>query len=242
MDKALQQLYWACRQKSEFPGEVPDESTGAVTTDAILEGLGLMRPPPEAPHMPHASEQQESMKTKDQVKPCHVLHTPPTEPDSAQNDPTLTPSSSFVTSPSTYHRRPTCSASLQRTPLCEEDFNIHTSKHWQIVSVSPQASTCDHNTPPNTVQPATKISGDVGDVASFMDTDKSLYAGSYTIAAAFGSASNFSGPRHWDTGQAEEMGTWTSKSYPVPQGTICDTYVAPWPGALAGAYQSIVPV
>ena len=44
IDEALQNLYWACREGRGFPGTVPDESTGHVSTDAILHGLGFMPP------------------------------------------------------------------------------------------------------------------------------------------------------------------------------------------------------
>jgi hypothetical protein len=44
MDKALQQLYWACRRKDGFPGVPPDEGTGTISTNDILEALGLIRP------------------------------------------------------------------------------------------------------------------------------------------------------------------------------------------------------
>lgn len=47
MDQAVQTLYWACRQNRGFPGTIPDESGGSVSTDAILRGLGLTPPSAE---------------------------------------------------------------------------------------------------------------------------------------------------------------------------------------------------
>jgi hypothetical protein len=35
--EAIQRLYSACRTKSGFPGKIPDESTGTITTTAILK-------------------------------------------------------------------------------------------------------------------------------------------------------------------------------------------------------------
>jgi hypothetical protein len=35
-------MYWACRNGRDFPGTLPDETSGRVTTHAILEGLGLI--------------------------------------------------------------------------------------------------------------------------------------------------------------------------------------------------------
>jgi len=57
MDEALQRLYWACRTTSGFPGSIPDDSTGVVTTEAILKGLGLMSTTLEEPSRPPASKQ-----------------------------------------------------------------------------------------------------------------------------------------------------------------------------------------
>ena len=44
IDEALQRLYWASREGRGVPGIVPDESSGRVSTDAILQGLGLSPP------------------------------------------------------------------------------------------------------------------------------------------------------------------------------------------------------
>ncbi|KAK5437527.1 hypothetical protein LTR34_001071 [Exophiala xenobiotica] len=44
MDEALQRLYWACREGRGFPGVIPDESSGRVSANAILRGLGLDPP------------------------------------------------------------------------------------------------------------------------------------------------------------------------------------------------------
>jgi hypothetical protein len=41
-DTAIQQLYWACRRKQGFPGQIPDESSGQISTTDVLRGLGLL--------------------------------------------------------------------------------------------------------------------------------------------------------------------------------------------------------
>jgi hypothetical protein len=43
IDGAIQRLHWACRRQEGFPGTLPDQTTGAGTTNNILEGLGLIR-------------------------------------------------------------------------------------------------------------------------------------------------------------------------------------------------------
>jgi hypothetical protein len=49
IDEALQRLYWACREGRGFPGVVPDESSGRVSTETILQGLGLSPPAVDTP-------------------------------------------------------------------------------------------------------------------------------------------------------------------------------------------------
>jgi hypothetical protein len=43
-EEGLRRLYWACRNGSDFPGEIPDESNGFVATTAVLEALGINVP------------------------------------------------------------------------------------------------------------------------------------------------------------------------------------------------------
>ena len=43
-DEALIRLYWASRNGTGFPGEVPDETGEKLTVNAILQGLGLTEP------------------------------------------------------------------------------------------------------------------------------------------------------------------------------------------------------
>ncbi|KIW17328.1 hypothetical protein PV08_04520 [Exophiala spinifera] len=59
MDEALQRLYWACREGRGFPGVIPDESSGRVSTDAILRGLGL--DPPAVERVGPIKSQSESV-------------------------------------------------------------------------------------------------------------------------------------------------------------------------------------
>jgi len=42
-DTSLQQLYWACRKNTGFPGRIPDEPDGVVLNTNILKGLGLIQ-------------------------------------------------------------------------------------------------------------------------------------------------------------------------------------------------------
>ncbi|KIW71688.1 hypothetical protein, variant 3 [Phialophora macrospora] len=63
IDEALQRLYWACRERTGFPGLIPDESSGRVSTDAILRGLGLSPPQVDNPQ-PGGSRSDSMLDTR----------------------------------------------------------------------------------------------------------------------------------------------------------------------------------
>jgi len=74
-DEALQRLYWACRKKSDFPGNIPDESNGFVTTAAVLDGLGInvrdlddMGVPQEIKRPVHSFETDTQVRTQPQLQ------------------------------------------------------------------------------------------------------------------------------------------------------------------------------
>ncbi|OAP56633.1 hypothetical protein AYL99_08745 [Fonsecaea erecta] len=66
IDEALQRLYWACREGRGFPGVIPDESAGRVSTDAILRGLGLSPPPVDNTRLA-ASRSDSILETQEQL-------------------------------------------------------------------------------------------------------------------------------------------------------------------------------
>jgi len=92
-DIALQRLYWACRTKSDFPGEIPDESTGTVTTEAILKGLGLIEATPDGSGL--------SPKASPSTRPLdkNQIITPPAEAELTREDPLSSAESSSTVPP-----------------------------------------------------------------------------------------------------------------------------------------------
>ncbi|OQU95666.1 hypothetical protein CLAIMM_01847 [Cladophialophora immunda] len=84
-DEALQRLYWACRRKEDFPGNLPNESKGTVTTKDILEGLGLIGP--ELNDSPF----EQSVKVADHISSSvmsHSLHAESTQSTTPSPSPT----------------------------------------------------------------------------------------------------------------------------------------------------------
>ena len=95
IDEALQRLYWACRQGRGFPGTIPDESSGRVSTDAILRGLGLS--PPSVDHA-HASRTRSDLilETQAQVLARRSYHPPDIPPQPGDRSRTGTVSSAIT--------------------------------------------------------------------------------------------------------------------------------------------------
>ncbi|KIW36275.1 hypothetical protein, variant [Exophiala oligosperma] len=225
MDVALQQLYWACRQKSGFPGKLPDESTGAVTTDAILEGLGLVRPLLRGRQSPFTTEGQPyDVDISDSDKLCDHLRTSPAEGDSAQSSP-ITVSSSFGVPPSTYRGRPASGSSSQSVFPCERNFSMETNTYLPSVVAATQDTIHDLDTPPDAVKSV--------DRNELQDTD------SYTVATGFKPADLAPEMKCRDSCQGKQSERRAFDNCLAPEGIMFDSYLAPWPGSLAAAFQSV---
>lgn len=162
MDEALQQLYWACRRKFGFPGEIPDESTGVITTDAILKGLGFMVP-----------------NNPDPLETCHHSCTPPIKRDSARSIHTASSSSFLLISPPEYGRRPSRSPSGTFPIPCEENLNTDTNTPRSGGELH-QALIRDLNTLSNRAQNATGICYHGGMVFPHLQMRMHRYVRSHT--------------------------------------------------------------
>ncbi|KAK5020899.1 hypothetical protein LTS07_011364 [Exophiala sideris] len=242
LDEAIQRLYWACRRKTNFPGDVPDESTGVVTTDVILRGLRLSGPGLDGARQPP----DQSERNHDHDGPHPQTTTSPVEPDplhsnnatsASTSTSTSTPRSSFA-SPSTYGRRLLASPSLQPPSPSELNFSMNLEMLPQTVAVSPQAP-ARRPVPtmvgfgPRTEIPAQASHG--GD--PYLDGDAFLDASWCTVPMESSSPPDLlSGALHWDSVATRRPHSMDQSSQPGP---LCDSYLAPWPGSLAAAYQSV---
>ncbi|KIW36560.1 uncharacterized protein PV06_11210 [Exophiala oligosperma] len=225
-DIALQQLYWACRQKSGFPGKLPDESTGAVTTDAILEGLGLLRPLLGGRQSLFTTEGQPYDKDiPDSDKSCDHLRISFAEGDSAQSSPITVSSSSFDAPPSTYRGTPACGSSGQSVFACKENFNMETNTSLPSVVTAAQAPIHD---------PVTQH-----DAAQIVDRNDSQDTDSYTVAPGFKPADLAPEMKGRDSCQVKQLERRAFDNCVALEGIMFDSYLAPWPGSLAAAFQSV---
>lgn len=232
MDDALQRLYWACRRKASFPGDVPDESTGVVTTDAILRGLHLSGPTldgPKQPDRPGGSHEHDSRG--------HQTITPPAEPDSIRSDSATSISQSSLASPSKYSQRPLASPFLPSPSPSELNFSLNTDMPPSTVRLTPQASACRPIHTIARLQPDTDIPthGNHG-VDPYLDLEAFHDATSCTGPTECQTAEVFAGAMHWDSGSTTPPHFLDQSSLP---GAVCDSRLAPWTGSLAVTYQSV---
>ncbi|KAJ9612341.1 hypothetical protein H2200_003938 [Cladophialophora chaetospira] len=113
IEEAIQRLYWACRDGRGFPGVVPNEDSGRVSTDAILRGLGLS-PPSVDNARPSGSGSDSVMDTQPQLFVPRSYHLP----DVQRQTPSLSRS---MTTSSEIGRRGQSSSAME---LDEEDDDM----------------------------------------------------------------------------------------------------------------------
>ncbi|KIW61399.1 hypothetical protein PV05_01526 [Exophiala xenobiotica] len=242
LDEALQRLYWACRHKMEFPGEIPDESTGVVTTEAILNGLGLTTPDQDDSTSPVTlTQHQSSTEHDDTHEKGQLLVTPPAESGFAQNEYSAIPQTPMTISPSTYARQiSTVSPSLHSPTSSKVDLNLSMDTQPQDILESPQMSTCEPH-PRLELQPALKGPGPGLNADSYLDVDAFLDTSSCDFPNTFQPADNFGEAMHWEPRLQQAQKFYLPEQQAV-EGTVSDGYLSPWPGSLAAAYQSVDPV
>jgi hypothetical protein len=239
MDEALQRLYWACRHGKEFPGETPDESTGSVTTVAILDGLGLTTPNHGDPSSPVIRTQQKlPTKNDDQRGKGQFLMTPPAESALAQNKYSTNPQSSTTKSLSTYGRKISIASSLLHSPTSSESHsNLNIKTHSQHMHEStPQTSTYDPHDRFK-LHHAAEAPGPGLNTDSYVEVDALLHTSSCAFSNTFQPADNFGEAMYWEPALQEAQKSYLPEQQAV-DGTAWDSYLAPWPGSLAAAYQA----
>jgi hypothetical protein len=242
MDEALQQLYWACRHKSGFPGEVPDESTGVVTTDAILNGLGLTTPDPEDPTSPvPRTLHKSSTENDDRHEKRQLLITLPAESDFAQDEYSAIPQPSMTVSPATYARQiPTASPSLHSPTSSETHLNLRMDAQPQHMHQLPQTSRYKLHDRLK-LQSATKAPDPGFNAESYLDVDAFLDTSSCAFPSTVQPADNFGEALQWEARLQQAPKSYLPEQQ-AGEGPVSDGYLAPWPGSLAAAYQSVAPV
>ncbi len=233
-DAGLQQLYWACRRRTGFPGRVPDESTGTVATTDILKALGLIKPDFEEFELPKEIEQtiRVSTSTEDTKHPLQLIK-PRKQEDLNDQHPSSSPSTCSSPRLST-DRVPTVDSQLSTSEPATPHEDIDMKEQFLAYSPGPRAALQD-----------TKVKGseehnpffhqaeDVADPQN-MEVDTFL---DMTLCTPPSSTSQ------------SPYSTYSRMPYSMPPGTtprsaqaqahpstpdlIYDSYLSPWPGSWA---------
>lgn len=251
--EAIQRLYWACRTRQGFPGDPPDESTGEVTTTAILKGLGLMEPEmgesasrndlqqnaQASKNIQQRSESEPEVRTvkeKTVVKSSLPLSVPKLDTarmGDSHNSPTWaslvesqTPSdnNSGMTSQSTFSEQ----LSEQPTPS-------------QLAMQEQFMSACALSLPPGARAEQFESTNQDGHFETYLDSDNILDKSSCTETIEFHSLLSLCQPS--DPRDMLAMLPLGPTPHTQPHGSLggilSDGFLSPWPGTLAAAYYPV---
>ncbi|KIW11306.1 hypothetical protein PV08_10606 [Exophiala spinifera] len=256
-DEAVQRLYWACRRRRDFPGDVPDESMGAVTTDAILHGLGLIGPGHEDPTVPMAAGEtrKDADSSAEEIGPDQDHHQLLTRLSTAEgstpNDqgdlsPTTT-RSSFSSSSRSYDGSamssvPSLTQVTTTATTADMGFDMNVDAPPQGIHYSSSASSRSTNLDSMTATPTmTNNHTCYGvDVESYLNVDAFLDANFCGMPDSDASVSMgiFNDAM---TFKSHHGGHVNGSLFPGQQTfspTKGDGYLSPWPGSLAAVYSS----
>lgn len=237
MDEALQRLYWACRTHGDFPGRIPDESTGVVTTHAILKALDLA-PTMEDPDRPHGLKQEPSSSRKDSLNDSQRPVT--LRSDDADTSGSQTP----FTSPSSFYAHESAYVTTPvplPVPSMLSEAELHDSYTKRLVPVRhpPTAPPGRRPSAPGQIRSNSTLEFVTGlsnvelplDVNAFLDES----------ACTFPAETDLTPGRHevvpdlLPMDQTAQMSCLREMpSLPEPGS---DHYLHAWPGSLASAYQ-----
>ncbi|KAJ9646820.1 hypothetical protein H2204_000512 [Knufia peltigerae] len=271
LDEAIQRLYWACRQESGFPGDIPDESSGSVTTDSILCGLGLIEPGGEestttatatAGTRREPSDSSKAQRLRPNQDRPWALSTAQeftqTRHDQQEDSSSASQSPPFP-SPGSYDGSASSSVpSLQQATTKETNFDMNGDLDQQdIMHEQPSTVPSCEVSPENISSVPSEMAVNAVDpggygvgVESYLNVDAFLDANFCSSipgdapAATLGDftgAMSFKGNNNNNNNHGQVNGPLFSELQVVPA-TKGDSYLSPWPGSLAAAYSSVPPV
>ena len=239
-DAALQQLYWACRNGTGFPGDVPYDSMGLVSTTDILKGLGLIKPDFDMFDLPKDIAQTDlAAKGSSQIRyPFqHITSHGYGEFDDSQSFASL-PSTVSSTDLST--EQVTCTSSgHSMSELATPDDEIDMKEQFLTFSAD--------NKP---VQPDERIRGrSREDRAALQHAQKTLEPQHMNVDALLDMSfyttpstepqslhKNYaSAPFNYSPMVSRHFSQWQPDQHAI----LHDGFLSPWPGSLAAAQQAV---
>jgi len=265
MDEALLKLYWACRTNSGFPGELPDESNGPITTEVILKALGLVGPDfdEQVSFLAEAKDQDSHLGNPQRAETQARNRMPlqpatPSESDgssaegshsvAARQTPTTSPHSPLFHSRSNTFSNPLSTTTTMTTPMTTPmptnmpmPTPTPTKATFQELPALVSAQSTAH-----IPQPAMKVQSGVGiangenDVESYLDVDAFLDT-SVSPEHINTSGSFDQGMQPFNGLSLDQTGHFSppQQGYFMSAPPIRDDYLYPWPGSLAAAYQAV---
>ncbi|KAK5215312.1 hypothetical protein LTR47_011208 [Exophiala xenobiotica] len=171
----------------KFPGEIPVESTGVVTANAILNGLGLTTPDHEDPtsSVPRTQHNTSTVNADPREKDQPLI-TPPAESDFGQNEYPAMSQPSVTKSPSAYARQISTASPSLHPPISREiHFDLSGDMQPQHVHESPPRRTSEPQSRVNQLSSASKAPGPWLNADSYLDVDTSLDTGSCAFPDTF---------------------------------------------------------
>jgi len=238
-DEALQRLYWACRSRSGFPGDTPDESNGPPSTAAILDALGLMRPSLEELGCPENLHKHANPSGSPSSHPQQRVMSPPSAASLTQDEYLPSPTQSSFSMSSMAHSpksgpslaTPKNTSIIPATPPelgMSEQFLYAASGH-----VSSRSNSTTNSADYSSMENSSSVTFDMD---TYLDTS------SCTIPLnAAHPILNIHTSTQYDIAALME----TSRAiHPVgttslQQDPESDSYLSPWPGSLAAAYHTV---
>jgi len=233
-DEALQRLYWASKQGQVFPGKLPSEANGPVTTNQILEGLGLVDSSKDDDMLPKPVVNEE---TSSQFQQHQRLIQ-----QAAQRTPPLTPTTLTQHMPNSHSLSSYSTGSLSQTR--KDSYSTAGSFYTSECSTPVEMDMCEQfnleavNTRPKHIAPKPVQHIQLpyrldepqqDDMQPFIDLDNFLDVGSSPL-----SGSNT---------MSQDL-FWPQQLLPVHQTSdqsmfTMNDFLSPWPGTYAAAYSNL---
>lgn len=235
MEEAIQRLYWACRQGSGFPGDIPEESAGSLTTDTILRGLSLIDPADDGCATTIARTESDASPDRETDKD-HFRRASAARV-SARTDSTLSTESSIMPSPISHNGPRSNSSPSQQvssaTTIPAYDETI-CSQQQHLYESMPMLNYHANMGRLNT-SVASSVAGYDENIESYLNVDAFQDPPRSVLPDASGAFTL--SPKHHQVNVGANMLTLPQQQ--TASAPMCDGYLAPWPGSLAAAYQSV---
>jgi len=240
MEEALQRLYWACRRRLDFPGNIPDEFRGVVTTAAVLEGLGIKVPGLDetgATQGLRKSVQPYETRTQTRSQPSLRVDTSPAQAFAATGH-HLPAETSLDALTAAYDRKSSSSTATSFEVATPNAMDV-----YEQFAMFAQPSMCAQHSRIPSIDSTAHASCYEDAIKPLLQVEPFLDMSSCTAPVCASSTREFCKALQLDMHpevSTDHLAHFQNDRY--TSGTMCDTFLAPWPGSLAATYRSVFSV